>query len=142
MKTRTAVSVLAALLLVAACATPVSPEKLASADYGPPPPANYEEIIKARFNEILIDPTAPLYQIQSPHKGYTKQSAMYGTQERFGWVVCGTVNSKNRMGGYTGRLPFFALFRGGYIAEFIHGEVADTSIVNSSIRSACSRYVR
>lgn len=140
MKTRTPFAILASLLLVAACATPISPEKLAAADYGPPPPANYEELIKARFNEILVDPTSPIYEIDKPRKGYTRPYEMYGTQEAFGWVVCGTVNSKNRMGGYAGRSPFFVLFRGEYMAQFITGESRDVSVLNTHIRRACRRY--
>ena len=139
MKTRMAVSVLAALL-AAGCATPISPKKLATADYGPPPPANYEEIVKARFSRVLIDPTSPIYEIRRPHKGYTKQSSLFDTQESFGWVVCGTVNSKNRMGGYTGGAPFFTLFKGGYIAEFVPGDTVERySVANASIRKACNR---
>lgn len=141
MKRLTTLSIIASVLAVAACATPVSPEKLAAADYGPPPPANYEELIKARFNEILVDPTSPIYEIDKPRKGYTRPYEMYGTQEAFGWVVCGTVNSKNRMGGYAGRSPFFVLFRGEYMAEFITGESRGASALNDDIRRACRRYV-
>lgn len=140
MKTNLAAT-LASLTFITACATPVSPERVASADYGPPPPANYEEIIKERFSRILIDPTSPLYEIEKPHRGYTLKSPSYGTSERFGWVVCGTVNSKNRMGGYSGRLPFFTLFQGGQLVTFIPGESDSRSVINSDIERSCSRRV-
>lgn len=135
------IATLTALLLVAACATPVSQEHLASSDYGQPPPDNYEEIIEARFSEILIDPTSPVYEIGKPHKGYTPKSWATNTPEHFGWVVCGTVNSKNRMGGYSGRRPFITLFRGAYIAKFTTGEARSNSVLNDGITKACNRYV-
>ena len=31
------------------------------------------------------------------------------------WVVCGTVNAKNRFGGYVGARPFYAAFRDGQL---------------------------
>lgn len=140
MKTRTAASLLTSLLLIAGCATaPMAPEKLAAADYGPPPPSNYEEIIKARFSSTLIDPTSPLYEIGQPRKGYTQRDSAFGTGESFGWVVCGTVNSKNRMGGYTGWAPFFTLFRGDHLAEFVTGEASRNSVVNDIISRSCAR---
>lgn len=141
MKTTTTICSLASILLVSACATPVSPEKLASADYGPPPPAGYEEVIKARFHPMLIDPTSPLYEFQAPRKGYTMPSSLHRTGESYGWVVCGTVNSKNRMGGYSGKLPFFALFSGGQLVEFVPGEPHSRSFINDNIGHACNRSV-
>ena len=91
----------------------------------------------------LIDPTSPLYEFDAPRKGYTKASGTFGTSERFGWRVCGTVNSKNRFGGYTGRAPFFALFRGGRLVTLLVGEISrDTvNILNASIIGACNRTV-
>lgn len=130
---------LTTLTLVSACATPVSPEKLASADYGPPPPAGYEEVIKARFHPMLIDPTSPIYEFRAPRKGYTMPSSAFKTWEAYGWVVCGTVNSKNRMGGYSGRTPFFTLFSGGQMIAFIPGEADTRSFINENIERACNR---
>ena len=142
MKIQTLAVAAAVTLLTTACATstPISPERLSAADYGQPP-TNYEEVIKARFNEILIDPTSPIYQIEKPRKGYTMKSPAYGTSERFGWIVCGTVNSKNRMGGYSGRLPFFTLFQGNHLVTFIPGESDSRSFLNDDIQRACNRPV-
>jgi len=104
---------------LAACATAPTSEQLAQADYGPPPPENHQEIIKEWFEERLIDPTSPLYSFRNPVQGFTQENAFYGTQLQFGWIVCGTVNGKNRMGAYVGREPFFTLFKDGRMA-FIH----------------------
>lgn len=134
---------LGALLLIQACATPISQERIASADYGSAPPDNYEAIIKERISKILIDPTSPLYEFDKPRKGFTRRSPTFHTQENFGWRVCGTVNSKNRFGGYVGRVPFFALFRGDTIVEFMVGEITDNkygiNLRNSNIENVCNR---
>ncbi len=129
--------------LLQSCATQISSERIASADYGPPPPENYEQLVKDRFDRILIDPTSPIYEFDKPRKGYTKQSSMFNTQENYGWRVCGAVNSKNRFGGYVGRVPFFALFHGNRIVELISGKITDNkygiNIMNSAVEEACSR---
>ena len=68
---------------------------------------------------------------------------MFATQQRFGWRVCGTVNSKKRFGGYVGRVPFFVLFRDGRIVESLVGKITDNrysiNLINSAIDEACQR---
>lgn len=126
--------------LLSGCATPIPPEVIAKADYGRPPPKNYKEIIKRSIGETLIDPTAPLYEFGTPSKGYTARSPIFGTEQAFGWRVCGTVNSKNRFGGYVGRVPFFVLLRNGVIVSKVIGEGStDVSFVNVAIEKACAR---
>ena len=136
---------LALASMLSACASSISPEVLANADYGPPPPPNHQELIKADFATTLIDPTAPIYRFDPPKKGYTAGSRMHGTEQAFGWTVCGTVNSKNRFGGYVGSVPFFVLFRDDQIVFRRIGEVATNnynfSIDNSAITNSCNRSV-
>lgn len=54
---------------------------------------------------VLIDPQSAQFEFQEPVR-----SAYANGQRRFGWFLCGTVNSKNRFGGYIGRIPFIAYF--------------------------------
>jgi len=141
MKNQKLMPLIVSLLLLAGCATPISPEQIAHADYGPPPPKNYQALIKQDFATILIDPTSPLYTFSKPSKGYFKESAM-GTTQMFGWRVCGTVNSKNRMGGYSGAAPFIVLFRDGKIAQKYIGEsdaAREGLFINPAIAEACNR---
>jgi len=142
---RLAFALLGTALLLGGCANSISKERLATADYGPPPPAGYQEMIKARFAGILIDPTSPLYEFEQPAKGYTKKSSMFNTSENFGWRVCGTVNSKNRFGGYAGRVPFFVLFRHGQIVATLVGNSSaggnTLDLQNAAIIGACRRTV-
>ena len=126
---------------------PITEAEIAAADYGTPPPENYEELIKENISAQLIDPTSPLFEVGSPVKGYTNKSNAFETDKAFGWQVCGTVNSKNRMGGYTGKVPFYALFQNGQLTNTIIGEVAlsanryNRSYINMSIESSCNRKV-
>ena len=137
------VLLLGALLLIQSCATPISQERITSADYGAAPSDNYEAIIKERVSRRLIDPTSPIYEFDKPRKGFTRHSPMFHTQENFGWRVCGTVNSKNRFGGYVSRVPFFALFRGDRIVELMIGKITDNeygiNLLNSNIETVCNR---
>lgn len=144
MKTLKLLPALILMMLIGACATQISQEKLKSADYGPPPPDNYQEIIRNHFAKTLIDPTSPIYEFGTPRKGYTREAPLFNTHESFGWVVCGTLNSKNRFGGYVGSVPFFVLFHGDNIIEYNNGEVTDggpynISILNANIKNVCSR---
>jgi len=130
----------ASIFILTGCATSISPQLISNADYGQPPTDGHQQVIRQRFDQILIDPTSPLYEFDKPRKGYTKASPMFGTSEAFGWRVCGTINSKNRFGGYTGRSPFFILFRGDEIMTFMSGESGtNSSLRNLAIQEACSR---
>ena len=81
-----------------------------AADYGSPPPKDYRDLIKQEIGKSLIDPYSAQYEIGEPAKGYTIGNSLYKTPQ--GWLpVCGTVNARNRFGGYVGRAPFFTLFR-------------------------------
>lgn len=124
------------------CANKLTPEMIRNADYGIPPSEDYAERIRKHFNNRLIDPTSALYQIGQPSKGYIKNSLIYGTKQTFGWKVCGTINSKNRMGGYAGQAPFFVLFKNDNINVAFLGKSGNSSgdrIVNDNFRRACTR---
>lgn len=134
------ISVLSTAAVLTGCATPISQEAFASADYGPSPTEKHQQVIRAKFDKMLIDPTSPLYEFEAPRKGYTKASPMFGTRQAFGWQVCGTINSKNRFGGYAGRVPFFVLMRGDEIREFIYGaNGSNVQLTNIAIEQACGR---
>lgn len=124
----------------------VPAETLKKADFGAPPPRNYREIIKTEFAKILIDPTSPIYEFEGePSKGYTRNEQIFNAPDAFGWKVCGKINSKNRMGGYTGAAPFFVLFRDRQIVFKIVGDVPlneyGINIANEAIGIACTRQI-
>lgn len=58
-------------------------------------PKDYKSQIDARFAQTLIDPDSrQIEDLTFPYGG----------------LVCGYINAKNRLGGYTGREPFYAIF--------------------------------
>lgn len=58
-------------------------------------PKDYKKSIDAKFANTLIDPDSRKIEFLS---------------NPYGGLVCGTVNAKNRMGGYTGKNVFYATF--------------------------------
>jgi len=97
--------------LLPGCSTPYSREELAELDYGPYPSDGYEERIKDHFKGRLIDPTSPIYTFTQPVKRWHGGVVIFGIERGYGWRVCGTVNAKNRFGGYTGAQLFYVLIR-------------------------------
>lgn len=94
---------LASLALVAACASPPTDDQVRAADTGPYP-SSYEQIVKANFATSLFDPYSAVFTFtRAPTKGYGGNPI---DGAKIGWIVCGTVNAKNRMGGYVGAKPF------------------------------------
>lgn len=73
-------------------------------DYGPLP-VNYEQIIKDVISPSLIDPYSAVYTLSAPKQG---KNTMTGDTV-YGWNICGTVNAKNRFGGYVGPKPIYAM---------------------------------
>jgi hypothetical protein len=96
-------------VLLSACATPVSPEQIASADYGKLP-SNYQHAIIGYMQVILFDPYSAHYRVfGDPVKGYAYVS---GTREPpvFGYLVTVGINAKNGRGAYVGEKPYIFLF--------------------------------
>jgi hypothetical protein len=88
------------------------------------PPTNYEQAIKDYWRPRLVDPTAPLFEFYgTPRKGYATGGVLGQRNIRFGWVISYSINSKNRMGGYTGATLRRALIRDNVVI----GEADDMS---------------
>ena len=60
-----------------------------------------------------------MYEIDSVRKGYAYNPFSPNKLElaQWGWVIEGKINSKNRMGGYTGWQPFYAIYNHGMIIK-------------------------
>jgi hypothetical protein len=97
-----------ALALVYGCATTPTQREFETADYGLYP-EKFEEIIKAYYSTILFDPYSAVYTFNKPVKAWNR------IENIFGWVVCGTVNGKNRLGAYVGAKPFYILIRNNQV---------------------------
>ncbi len=102
------ITVFILLISLSSCNRAPTAEEWAKTDYGSYP-KNYEKIIKDYFAGILKDPGSPTFAFTKPptqsYDGYLNK------ENRFGYVVCGTVNAKNSYGGYTGPEPFYIFLR-------------------------------
>lgn len=98
----------------------------------PPEPGDHPSWRKAADDGIevisggLIDPdSAKITWTSGFQWGYAKP---FIGPRVFGWVACGTVNAKNRMGGYAGASPFF---------ELVDASGAVTALVDADWISTC-----
>jgi hypothetical protein len=114
---------LPAILLLAAA------DKEAAPDPGPDP--TWERAVplaEAAIKSRLIDPSSA--QIEWP---YTFSSgtlkALLG-KRRAGWMTCGWVNAKNRMGGYTGKAWFFVMINNGVVTEIAIGTADEADVAS------------
>jgi hypothetical protein len=120
------------VVFLSGCATPITQEQMAQADFGPYP-KNYQAIIKRDIAPTLVDPTSPLYTFDKPVK-----QGRSGNPPLFGWRVCGTINSKNRMGGYSGPAQYYVMIRNGHVIyELIGDSTDDNPIMDGLIRGYC-----
>ena len=96
------------VLLLTACASAPTSREIAAADIGPFP-GNYEQIIKDYYAQSLFDPYSAVYTfVRVPMHGFAG-NRLEGAE--IGWVVCGTLNAKNRFGGFVGAKPFRVVIR-------------------------------
>ena len=107
-----------ASLTVVACVSTPTKEEIAKADYGNPPPENYEEFVRVGMQEILIDPYSAVYRFGQPSKGLAHLWKNQGGHNNpggwnFGYLLAVGINSKNRMGGYTGEKAYRFFFKNG-----------------------------
>ncbi len=102
------------LLLMPGCVT-VTPEQMASADYGTFPSPSYREDIKKNMEGLLFDPRSAQYRfIGEPERGYAYLSGRL-RPPTFGYVVHTGINAKNGMGKYVGEKPYRFFIRNGTV---------------------------
>jgi len=104
-----------ALAFLCSCATVPTREQIDAADCGPFP-SGHEEAIKAIISPRLLDPYSAMFTFTRPKKGWNGM----GSEPIYGWFLCGTVNAKNRLGGYVGAQPFYAMIRNDVVVRLVH----------------------
>jgi hypothetical protein len=119
---------LLALLALSGCITPVTPEEMATADYGPAP-LNYQDEIRSWLSIRLTDPKAAIVEFRAgPKQIYNRGTPVRG--EQYGWGVCVWVNDKNKQGAYDGFYPMTFVIRNEKIIH-VNGGPDDSNIVGS-----------
>lgn len=108
------------LIGCAACGKRLTIEELKNSDFGPYP-NNYEEIIKSYYSKTLFDPYSAKYTFEEPIKRYVRGGTI------FGWAVCGTLNAKNRFGGYVGTKRFWVIISYGEVARDFTDSIAEAA---------------
>lgn len=100
-------------------------------DYGPVP-TNYKESISELMEIVLIDPESVRYSNWlSPQQAIIPESYM-SPKAVLGWQVNVFVNSRNRMGGYTGAKPLGFFFVNNRI--YAYGEILDGKIQRQYVK--------
>jgi len=126
---------LAAVSLFGCLAVEPPPLDLSAVSIGPPP-EDYATQIREYFKPSLLDPYSAVYEMRSPVRGWER--ANDGVM-RVIWAVCGTVNAKNRLGGYVGQRPFLTMF---HQARIIGGLIdhEPPKYMTSAIVERCSAW--
>lgn len=69
---------------------------------------------------VLKDPYSAVYSWKPVYAGWWKDGLFNGGKKHVGWVLEGTVNSKNSYGGFVGNTPTVFVFHdGALIAAYI-----------------------
>ena len=100
--------------------------------YGPPPDwAEYRALGEAAIRATLVDPDSAKF---SWPNGYIKGGyTAFLSRRVYGYVTCGYVNSRNRMGGYGGDVPFIVVIDHGAVLTSDFGEH------NGFVQDICSK---
>lgn len=83
-------------------------------------PENYKSAITTHLSGVLIDP-------YSAHEEFQEPIAGWGPHKEACWIVKVWVNAHNRLGGYTGRQPFWYYIKDGKIVGIATPELVANS---------------
>jgi hypothetical protein len=138
--------------LLMGCLPPPAPQPIpANPDYGPPPPANYRQLIKADLGDafwtnVIVGSKPVEYAYYEPRKAYVEANHELGMNQTFGWVVCGTTTRRELYSGYSrydGPIPFYVLFKNGKVAYHLIGQTtydhSTEHMLNNDIKKVCTR---
>jgi len=117
MKTLLSSLVCSLLLILAGCATtpPITPQQIASADYGASP-QDHEKMIRDYLFQTMIDPNSMMLDsMGEPFKAYDS------LKKRWGYGVYFRLNGKNELGGYTGWQQSVAFMRDEQVLDVWEG---------------------
>jgi hypothetical protein len=103
------VRALACALLAACQSPPLSPEQIATLDYGPRPD-DYDAIVRDYVKRRVNDPDYSRIEIKAgPARLY--QDRTLSRERQYGWAVCVAVNERDQRGVYT-EYPMVIYIRG------------------------------
>src|ERR1044071_7636831 len=83
-------------------------------DYGPPPPANHQNIERSIILSTLKDPESARFQFAPLARDAIPQANLSPTPVLV-WMQMVSVNAKNSYGGYTGAQDYYFCWRNGKV---------------------------
>ena len=104
------------LVLLTGCVALPTQQDVAKADYGSYP-ANYEDIVKTFYGNMLKDPDSAQYKNITVPKTFWLGDRISGS--KFGYLVCATLNAKNSYGAYVGYKTDGLLIRDGAVIQYV-----------------------
>ena len=113
-----------ACLIVGCVSFPSNPPS--KGECGSPLPTNYEEIVEKSLKDLLIDPESARFEFEVVRIGWKAvKSKPVGC-----YIIKVWVNAKNRMGGYSGKQPYWFAIRDGAIIGIATPEIIPQSDFN------------
>ena len=111
-------------LVAVSGATSAKESPNAAADYGKQPTfANAVIVGEAFIKARLVDPDSAKFEW--PYNFRAVEMKGLFSKRRAGYVTCGYVNSRNRMGGYSGRSVFYIMENDGAVTDFTMDESSE-----------------
>ena len=106
---KTKLIILAAVLVLAACATPVTQSEIQQAKFAAAPKqAEIDKEVNAYLKANINEPEAAKKECSPPRKAWARAFS-YETP-KFGWMVVCDVNAKEKSGGYGPLKAYMFLF--------------------------------
>jgi|SRR5687767_3702934 hypothetical protein len=124
------------LVLLAACAEPVTKEETAGLDYGPRP-VRWQDEVRSYLGVRLTDPKAAIVEFRTELQQMYQRSVAFRPMQ-YGWAGCVWVNDKNRAGAYAGFYPMVFFFRHEKIVH-VNGGPDDFGVGAQYARSQCEQ---
>lgn len=95
--------------------------------------ANEQNRVIAMTKQLVSD------RMRDPEATRFKNSFQTYRTAKGDYIVCGTLNAKNAMGGYVGYKPFYARIRNNALEAFqIPSETDDYDVVLNAVKKNCS----
>ena len=106
-------------LLVCACSSNRSAERLANADYGSELGSDEcRTIAEETIANGMRDPSSAQFRNSTCSKGVWDAVPLFNMRRAYGWVQEGEVNGRNVFGGSGGFRPYKVLIRNGSVVRY------------------------
>lgn len=123
-----------AVFLVTGATSAAAPKREDNHLYGPAPEwEHYRSLAEAELRSRLIDPESG--RITWTGGYYKGEFKMFFRGRTAGYVACGTINAKNRMGGYVGAVAFVTVIDYGRVLFAEMDEPSGVEINNRCLQA-------